>query len=73
MIRNDLAASWVLIPCPECDGEGYSEVSVPGGFFDLHQQCWYPWEKVVRCPSCHGQGQIEVSYQETQDDWEEAA
>ena len=59
---NALPASWVLIPCPDCDGEGYSEQAVPGGYFDLSQECWYPSEKVIECQTCLGEGHIEVMY-----------
>ena len=61
-MSRDLPASWVLVPCPSCDGEGCTVQAEPGGYFDLRQECWYPWEKVVRCSECGGNGHIEVTY-----------
>ena len=62
VMSRALSASWVLIPCPTCDGEGCTVQLEVGGYFDLKQECWYPWEKVVRCSECGGNGRIEVTY-----------
>ena len=78
-MSRTLPASWVLIPCPHCDGEGYTLQLEVGGYFDLLQETWYPWEKFSQCRDCQGTGQLEVSYDldehdpTGQEEWERAA
>ncbi len=59
-----LPASWVLIPCPECDGEGFVLQEMVGGHFDAYQEAWYPLERVMTCGRCGGACEVEVSYDE---------
>ena len=61
-MKKHLASSWILVPCEHCDGEGYTEEAIPGGYFDMKQACWYPHSKVVICSVCHGDGHISVCY-----------
>ncbi len=61
-VPRPLPASWVLIPCPTCDGDGFIEVSVHGGYFDARMECWYPFEKMIPCPRCKGSCEVEVTY-----------
>lgn len=46
--------------CPECDGEGYHEVEVPGGRWSTWQGgMWVPDERRVGCERCTETGVIE--------------
>ena len=58
-----IPASWVLVPCPRCDGEGAVEVEAVGGFFDMKQEAWYPFPQMMTCPRCNGACEVEVTFE----------
>ena len=57
--------------CPECFGEGYILVDVPGGRFDSAMEQWYPDEDTQMCDYCQGAGYIEVDEEIDEEDDDE--
>jgi RecJ-like exonuclease len=57
--------------CPECGGEGFVEVAVPGGYFSMAQEQWYPDEEMRECENCHGIGAVYTPEDEPADDEED--
>jgi len=69
VIQNNQAM--VEVTCPECEGEGFVEVAVPGGYFNAAQEQWYPDEEMRECDHCHGIGAVFVPEDELVDDEEQ--
>jgi RecJ-like exonuclease len=47
-----------------CQGEGCLENLIPGGYYNHHDQSFYPFSQLTECPECQGAGTIEVASQD---------
>jgi len=56
--KPELATETRTSACPLCEGNGEVYAGVSYGYFDIHQEQWYPDEPRT-CPRCNGRGNVE--------------